>query len=352
MGLPSGIYNVEYAKDMAIARTRLQWFLTVLSLAIILTIPLFISSNYVLSIINTTGITLIAVLGLNILIGYAGQISLGQAAFMAVGAYTSAVLSTKLGFPFWVALPCAGIMGGIVGVLFALPSARIKGFYLAMVTFAAQFIIPYIVIILPSLTGGYLGMSAPAPQLGDIVIKDHQSWFYLIMVVTIIMTFFAKNVARTRAGRAFIAIRDNDLAAEVMGVNLLGYKLLAFFICCFYAGIAGALWGHYIRFVHVDQFSLMDSIWYVGMVIVGGMGSTLGPILGTVFMKVLGELALHGGRLLTPILPVSESAAGAWGSLVYGLVIVLFLIFEPRGLSHRWEIFKNYYRVWPFAYRP
>ncbi len=351
MARPCGVYDSSYAQDMAIVRTRWQWVLSIAGLILLFSLPLFLSGRW-LNLINLIGISLIAVHGLNILTGYCGQISLGQAAFMAVGAYTSGVLTAKLGLSFWVALPCSALTAGVIGLIFGLPSLRVKGFYLAMATLAAQFIIPALISHpLEGITGGIHSLIVPAPKIGGKVLSSPQSMFYIIIPLTALMTFFAKNLVRTGVGRAFIAIRDNDLAAEVMGINIFYYKLLAFFICSVYAGVAGSLWAHWMRAINPDHFTLMDSIWYVGMMIVGGMGSTVGAVFGVSFLRILDELTKILGSWLAVIIPAwAAFLQGALGPLIYGLVIILFLIFEPRGLAHRWEIFKNSYRLRPFAY--
>ncbi len=351
LGLPSGTFNRSYAQDMAIVRTRLQWILLIAGFLFLFSLPLF-AGGPLLNLFNLMGISLIAVHGLNILIGYCGQISLGQAAFMAVGAYTSAVLTTKLGFSFWVALPCAALTSGVVGLIFGLPSLRVKGFYLAMATLAAQFIIPMLIINpLGLLTGGTRSLRVPAPAIGEFVCRTPQSMFCIIIPIAALMTLFAKNLARTGVGRAFIAIRDNDLAAEVMGVNVYAYKLLAFFICSVYAGVAGCLWAHWTRAINPEHFTLMDSIWYVGMVIVGGMGSTAGAVFGTAFLRILDELSKMSVMSLAKTIPAwAMLLQSAISPMIYGLVIILFVIFEPRGLAHRWEMFKASYRLRPFPY--
>lgn len=349
--LPAGTYNVNYQQDMAVVRTRLQWLLLIAFLVGLLAVPSFASSHW-LSVLNSIGIMLIAVHGLNILTGYTGQISLGQAAFMAVGAYTSALLVDRLGIPFLVAMPTSGLVAGLVGLVFGLPSVRIKGFYLAMATLAAQFIIPWAIVhVRPDITGGSSGIVVSPASIGGIVLRSQDSIYYLVMGMAVLMTFIAKNLTRTRTGRALVAIRDNDIAAEAMGVNLFAYKLLAFFICSFYAGIAGSLWAHWMKAINPDHFTLMDSIWYVGMIIVGGMGSNVGAIFGTAFLRLLSELVMTISPQLGRLFPaLAANILAALGPMFFGLVIILFLIFEPRGLAHRWEIFKASYRLHPFAY--
>jgi len=347
MGLPSGTFNQGYAQDMAIFRTRTQWVMLLAFLALLFACPLFFGDR-ILTVLTIIGISVISVHGLNILTGYCNQISMGHAGFMAVGAYASALLTAKLGFSFWAALPCAALAAGIVGIIFGLPSLRIKGFYLIMATVAAHFIIIWVILQLYGVTGGADGMAVPRPEIGSFVFKSKSSYFYLVMIIACLATYLAKNIVRTRAGRAFIAIRDNELAAEVMGVNLWIYKLQAFFIGCVFAGVAGSLLVHYVAFATVDQFPFMNSVWYLGMLIVGGMGSTAGAIFGAVSLKLLDELVTIVGPILAAA--VSPQAASSLGLIMRGLVILLFLIFEPRGLAHRWQMVKSYYRLWPFSH--
>jgi branched-chain amino acid transport system permease protein len=351
MGLPSGTFSQSYAQDMAIVRTKTQWLLLLVLLIIVFTAPLYLSQS-LLAIMIVIGITIISVHGLNILTGYCGQISLGHAAFMAVGGYTSGILVAKLGLSFWAALPCAGLAAGIVGLIFGLPSLKIKGFYLIMATVAAQFIIIWVILQLYSITGGATGLSVPRPEIGGFVFESRASYYYLVMAFAVLATFLAKNLVRTRVGRAFIAIRDNDLAAEVMGVNVFRYKLLAFFIGCVFAGVAGALMVHYVTYAFTAQFSFLDSVWYLGMLIAGGMGSTTGAIFGVIFLKVLDYVVTLIGPPISAILPPSlaAQASAALGLITRGLVIILIVIFEPRGLAHRWELVKSYYRLWPFSH--
>jgi len=348
--LPAGTRNYSYAKDMAIFRTKTHWALLCAALVLLFTGPLY-WGNHWLSVANLIGITIIAVTGLNILTGYCGQLSIGHAGFIAVGAYTSAILTGRFGLPFLVGLIAAGLVAGMVGMIFGIPSLRVKGFYLAISTIAAQFIIIYVINHWTSLTGGFTGISVPPASIGGIVFTSQSSLFYLIMTVTLVMVYLAKNLMRTRVGRAFVAIRDNDLAAEVMGINLFQYKLITFFIGCFLAGIAGSLFAHWVGYVNAENFTFMDSILYIGMMIIGGLGTTVGPIFGVIFIRMLQQ----GVTFISPVMESTFSALPAGfttgiGPMVFGLIIVLFLIMEPRGLAHRWSLFKSSYRLWPFSY--
>ena len=347
MGLRTGAFHENYAEEMATFKSRRQLGTVAVLLLFLFVCPLFLSDR-MLTILTTVGIAVISVHGLNILTGYCGQISIGHSGFMAVGGYTSAILCAKLGWPFWAALPCGALAAGIAGLLFGLPSLKIKGFYLIMATIAAQFIIIWIIIQLRSITGGTDGLLVPKPTLGPIALSTKTNYYYLVMVFAVLATITAHNIVRTRAGRAFIAIRDNDLAAEVMGISLWSYKLLAFFIGCIYAGVAGSLLIHYVRFASIEQFPFMDSVWYLGMLIVGGMGSTAGAIFGVVALKLLDELVTVAGPIMAAA--VAPQAAASLAIMSHGLVIIIFLIFEPRGLHHRWEMIKAYFRLWPFSH--
>ena len=350
MTLPSGIYNTNYKKDMAIFRTWDHWVWLIGFLAFMCLVPLF-ASRAQLNTLIVIFCTIIVVHGLNILTGYCGQVSIGHSAFMAVGAYASAALCNELNFSFWLAMPLGGLAAGVIGLIFGAPSLRVKGFYLAITTLGAQFIILYVIMHLPSITGGVRSLEVPPPQVFGFEFDRERSYYYLALAVVALTTYFVKNLVRTGVGRAWVAVRDNDLAAEGMGINLFYYKLLAFFIGCFLAGIAGSLYAHYLQTISIEYFSLMDSIWFLGMLIVGGGGSVMGAIFGVVFIMVLRELTVKVAPIITKAVPVLGVEFGAaMGLLVMGLVIMLFLVYEPRGLAHRWAVIKTKFRLYPFPY--
>jgi branched-chain amino acid transport system permease protein len=348
LSLPTGIRSYTYAQDMAIFRTRTHWVWLGVLLALLFTGPLYWGGEW-LSVANLIGITIIAATGLNILTGYCGQLSIGHAGFIAVGAYASAILTNRFGFPFLAGLICAGGVAGLVGMIFGVPSLRVKGFYLAISTIAAQFIIIWVINHWTGVTGGFNGMVVPPASIGGVSLVSQASQFYLIMIIVIVVVFLTNNLTRSRVGRAFVAIRDNDLAAQVMGINLFRYKLLAFFIGCFLAGIAGSLFAHWTGFLSAENFTMTDSILYVGIIIIGGLGTTIGPIFGTLFIRLL-------QKAITLIAPIIEGAiptlpAGfttGIGPMVFGLAVILFLILEPRGLAHRWSLLRASYKLWPF----
>jgi branched-chain amino acid transport system permease protein len=244
------------------------------------------------------------------------------------------------------------VSAGLVGLLIGLPALRIKGFYLAAITLAAHFVVMFFIITFYGLTGGVYGIAAPAPTLGDLfAIDTPERYYYLAFLSAVLSTFFAKNLARTKPGRAFVAIRDNDIAAEVMGIDLFQYKALAFFVGSVFAGLSGSLLAHSVGWISPEDFPLMRSVWMVGMLIVGGMGHCLGAILGVVFIKGIDQIATALIPIIGRIFPnVMISLPVALGQIFFALAIMFFLVFEPRGLAHRWESIKASYRIWPFRH--
>lgn len=341
-----GVFDETYELDIAIIRTWEHWTILLVILGILFILPL-VASYYIVSLVNGILVTSIMVIGLQIVMGYCGQVSLGQAALMAVGAFGSTVLRLN-GLSFWLALPLSGIMAAIVGLIGGAPSLRLKGFYLAMSTVALHFMIIWTIQHL-SITNYFTGLVCPPPQIGGFVFDTEYRIYYIIMPTTLLMTFFARNLVRTKVGRIFVAIRDNDLAAEVMGINLFYYKLLAFFISCFYAGISGCLLAHWYMVVNTEQFTLMQSVLFIGMIIVGGMGSIPGAFFGVIFLRLLDEFVLYMTPVMAQKFPwLGMNPAAAIGVIAFGLVLILFLIYEPRGIAHRWEVFKASYRMYPF----
>ena len=347
MELPCGTFNQTYAQDMAVIRTKSHWGFTIFGLIFLFCLPLWVPPNYI-HIVNYTFIWLIAALGLQIAMGYTGLISFAHAAFLAVGAYTTAILTGTMGLSFWIALPASGIIAGLIGMLAGAPSLRIKGFYLALATIAIQFIIMWLVLHL-DITGSVIGLRTPAPSIGGLELKTDAQMFYLIAGMMVLMTFFTKNLIRSKIGRAFIAIRDNDLAARVMGINIFRYKLLSFFIACAAAGIAGSLWAALWGYVSPEQFNITMSLFYIGMLIIGGLGSIVGVFFGVFTIRALEELVGIASPSIAAIFPaIGFQPAAALAVSFFGLIIILSLIFMPRGLAHQWNKIKASYRIFPF----
>ncbi len=349
---PCGSFKVSYEEELTIFSTDFGRLWMWIGIALLFAVVPFISSAYLLYIINNMGIYAIAVVGLNLLIGFTGQISLGHGAFFGVGAYAAAILATKGGVPFFLAVPIAGIVAAAVGMVFGLPSARLKHLYLCIATLAGQFIIEFVLVQWESLTGGAQGIIVPTASLFGLDLGTDRSFFYVIFICFVLMIWIAVNLIRTRIGRAFIAIRDNDRAAEGMGIPIFPYKLLSFAISSFYAGFAGALYAYYTMAITPEPFNLWLSIEYIAMIIIGGLGSIPGSVFGAVFIVSLNEILSHITEYLMNV-GVSTGVAITIAPLrefVYGLAIVLFIIFEPKGLAEVWRIVRSNFRLWPFSY--
>ena len=344
-----GDFRVSYAADERIFETRLPVIGVVGLLAVLACVPYF-AGTYWLDVLNRIGIAIIGAIGLNILIGFTGQISIGHAAFLAVGAYGTAILGTKAGLPFWLPIPLAAVLTSLFGLVFGVPSLRLKGLYLAIATLAAHFITTYGVIHWESMTNGVLGFNVTPPKVFGLAIDSDERVFYLIYALVVPAVFFAKNLFRTRVGRAFIAVRDRDVAASVIGVSLYRYKLLAFVISSFYAGVAGGLMAYHSRIVFPDAFSLLVAIDYLAMIIIGGMGSILGSIYGAVFMTLLPEVLKLSATSLTGVYPNAFGLIASARDIVFGLAIIFFLMYEPAGLARIWERLRSYWKLWPYAY--
>ncbi len=402
-----------YESDQAILNTPTKKVMGGLTLVVLLLIPFgvipgldFLAKSDWLRILSTVAVFVIAGLGLNILLGLAGQVSLGHAFFMGVGAYVAAVLGgdpegLRLGFglPMWIWLPAAGIVAALIGVAFGPAAARVRGLYLAFVTLGLVFVGDYVFRNWVSVTGGAeVGRTFPPlqfrvwkedPPLIDFSVDS--AWFgipmtaeaksfYFFLAAALVFMLLAKNLQRTRVGRAFQSIRDRDIAAEIMGVDEVGYKLRAFGISSFYAGVAGALLAVHVGSVIPARWDLFLSVQFIAIVLIGGAGTVVGVVLGTIFVTVLPRLVqdltlwmqdvvLSGEGLIAKILdPIIATQSGDFGlintnpgtgpglsvfqlnQVIYGLLIILFLIFEPLGLYGIWVRIRNYWKGWPFTY--
>jgi len=344
-----GDFRESYAEDMSIFESPLPRVLLGFLLVLLLALPAF-ATTYWLDVLNRIFIAIIAATGLNILTGFTGLISLGTAAFLAVGGYATAALAGKAGLPFVVVIPLAGALTALVGLVFGIPSLRLKGLYLAVATLAAHYVVEFTVTHWDSVTGGVNGISVPAARVGSLALGDDKRIYFLILVLMVGLLFFAKNLFRTKVGKAFVAVRDQDISAAVMGVNVFRYKLLAFAVSSFYIGVAGSLLAYQARIISPENFPITVAIDYLGMVIIGGLGSILGSIFGAVFITLLPELLRLANDALAAHWPSAMGLFAPFKSIVFGLVIVLFLIFEPDGMAARWHHIKNYWKLYPFSY--
>lgn len=344
----TGVYHTTYRADLALRHTKIEYIRLALALAVVVALP-FVASSYWLTVLNQVGIAVIGAIGLNILVGYTGQISLGQGGFLAVGAYTAGILATRTGVSPLVGVVTAIVVTAGVGAFFGLPALRLKGLYLAIATLASQQIIIWLITHWEFVTGGVDALVLePVTVFGWTITGDKQ-WYWVIMAFAALATIVATNLFRTGVGRAFVAIRDQDIAAEVIGVDPARYKLLAFALSSAFVGLAGALTAYWTQILTWERFTLDVSILYLAMIIVGGLGSILGSIYGAIFMiglpAYLQQLSLRfqGDSFFVSNLPALQL-------LIFGATIVLFLVFEPKGMARIWQRIKDYLRLWPFRY--
>ncbi|MEM7546971.1 MAG: branched-chain amino acid ABC transporter permease [Pseudomonadota bacterium] len=342
-----GNLKSNYAADEAILRSwPLRWGFWA-AIAVALIAPQFMS-GYQLYLTTQATVYLIALVGLNILTGYTGLVSLGHGAMVGVGAYTTAVLANTYGMPVFVTIPAAMLMTVAVGLLFGLPSLRIKGLYLTIATISASFIIVFVLETWESVTNGDSGITIPPANIFGIEIVSDQQKFYFILPFAIAAILFGQNLFRTRVGRAFIAIRDGELSAEIIGVNLMKYKLYSFAIASALAGLSGALFSYMFLAITPTLFELPISIQLLAALVIGGVASTLGPIFGAAFIVMVPEIVkgvlglLSGGDMSW-----AEYTAPA-STLVYGMLIIGFMLFESQGLVAIWRRFWRFVNLWPF----
>lgn len=350
----SGEYKTDYKRDMTLYPLPISRFAVGLMIVLFFVAAPLLMSEYQLTLLSLVAIAVVGALGLNILVGYAGQLSIGHAAFMSVGAYTAANLVTKLDMPFLLTLPAGGLMAAAIGLVVGIPSLRIKGIYLAIATLAAQFIIEWIINHSPSISGGVqASIEIDRPTILGWKLDQAVELYLFLVTIAALAIVCTQNLIRSRIGRAFIAIRDQDIAAEIIGISVFKYKLYAFGISSFYAGVTGVLYTYYLGIASYEQFTLVVSIDYLAMIIIGGLGSILGSVLGAFFITLLPigiRLFMEniGSLFLEP--EALASIISQMRLIVFGSLIIIFLIMEPEGLNRLWINIRNYFRVWPFSY--
>ena len=346
----SGYFRTDYAQDLALTGTRFERVALSLFVVVLLAFPL-VASPFQLDLACQVFLACVGSLCLMLLTGYAGLISLGHAGLMAAGAFTVGILFRETNAPFWITLPAAALVGGVLGVIFGLPSLRLRGLYLAVSTLALHFVVVYLGGEYETRRGFSTGIMIDPPQLGGISISDGRAWYYILLAAAVLTLLLCLNLLRARTGRAWRAIRAHETVAEALGIGIAGYKLLAFVISSAITAVAGALFAYYRGFVSVEAFSLFLTIQYVAMIIIGGMGSLVGALLGAAFVTVFpyvietGLLALPGAQRYAGLLFAVNYAA-------FGLVMILFLMLEPLGLVGIWHRVQSYFLLWPFKQRP
>ncbi len=349
-----GVLKTTYEADMALYPLPVaRWAVGAVVILFFGILPLTLN-DYLLSIANLVCVAIVGAVGLNILVGYTGQVSIGHGAFMSVGAYTAANLANRLDSPWPVNLLAGGLMAAAVGAVVGIPSLRIKGLYLAIATLAGQFIIEWIINHVTFISGGVqASIPVARPRIGAMSLDSQRAIYYFLLVFVLLALLGNMNLIRSRVGRAFIAIRDQDIAAEIIGINIFRYKLLAFAVSSFYAGVTGVLYTYYLGIANYEQFQLGVSVDYLAMIIIGGLGSVLGSVFGATFitllpivirrlMEAFGGIIFEPGTLLNLIPNVRI--------MLFGALIIFFLIVEPEGLNRLWRNVRNYFRIWPFAY--
>ncbi|MEM7445160.1 MAG: branched-chain amino acid ABC transporter permease [Pseudomonadota bacterium] len=359
---PSGDFRSSYAADTTIFDDRFSRRFVVGLVIILALVPIptvfdlgfDVLSRYWMNLLVSIGYLSIAALGLNILVGFTGQISIGHAAFFGFGAFASVFIYETTSIPVFFCIPLAGVMTAAVGLIFGVPAARIKGLYLAIATLAAQFILQDFFARADWFSGGSHGSVARPLEIFGYSFRSVHAYWWIVLAYVVVLYLAATNLMRSRDGRALIAVRDHYLSAEIMGVNLTKYRILSFGIASFYAGVGGALFAHHNLFVQVESFTIFFSILFLGMVIIGGLGSIMGTIFGTIFITMLPEATeavaamLRGGAVDRAL--NLGSALNYLKEMAIGLAIILFLIFEPEGLAHRWRQIKAYWKLYPFSY--
>ncbi|MDM0106874.1 branched-chain amino acid ABC transporter permease [Variovorax sp. J22R24] len=336
------IFKTSYTQDIDLARHGGQVFWYSLLGAALIVAP-WALPEYWLAQLTFVLIYGIVGLGLMLLAGFTGQFSIGHAAFLGTGAYTQAVLN-NLGVPFPLALVAAAALSAAVGVVVALPALRVKGIYLGIATLAFGFIVEEVFARWESVTGGNSGLHVKSPKLLGIDVGSSESFYLVCLLVAVLCTLAILNLLRSPTGRAFVAIRDSEISAQSMGIHLARYKTLSFAISAALAGLGGALYAHKLSFISPDQFSILQSIDLLLLVVIGGLGSVHGAFLGAIFLIAMPQLIALGKDWLPPVVGQAPGLQG----LVYGLVLIAFVLFEPLGLYGRWLKIRTWLQLFPF----
>lgn len=346
----SGYFRTSYADDLALLDTRTRRYACAVFCVLLLVFP-FMAGPLPVDIANQVFLAAIGALALMLLTGFAGQVSLGHAGLMAAGAFTAGILFREFAAPIWVTLPASAMVGALLGFVFGLPSLRLRGLYLAVSTLGLHFIVVYVGGEYETRRGFSSGITLDPPGIGGWTLQDGRGWYFVLLACAAAATLFTINLLRSKTGRSWRALRSNETVAEALGVPVGRYKLLAFVISSMMTAVAGCLFAYYRSFVSIEAFSLFLSIQYVAMVIIGGLGSVTGALLGA-FLVVLLPYAVEWATGVLPLPSAMSGSVFAINHAVFGIVMVLFLLFEPQGLVGIWKRLQNYFLLWPFRQAP
>ena len=346
----SGYFRTGYAQEIALTQTRLERISLIIFVLLLAAFP-FLATAFYLDLACQVFLASIGAFALMLLTGYAGQVSLGHAGLLSAGAFTAGILFREFNAPFWVTLPAAALSGALLGVIFGLPSLRLRGLYLAVSTLALHFVVVYLGGEYETKRGFSTGITVDPPRVAGYTISNPRVWYFVLLVFAAAALLICLNLLRSRTGRAWRAIRMHETVAEALGIGVAAHKLLAFVISSSMAAVAGALFAYYRGFVSVEAFSLFLSIQYVAMIIVGGMGSLLGAVLGAVFVTLF-PYAIEAALMQLPNAQAYAGVLFAVNYAAFGVVMILFLLFEPLGLVGIWRRLQTYFLLWPFRHRP
>lgn len=346
----SGYFRTSYARDFALIDTRTQKAWLALFFVVLLAFP-FLAGAFLLDLANQVLLVSIGAVALMLLTGYAGQISLGHAGLLAAGAFTTGILFKEISAPFWVTLPASAAVGAVIGLLFGLPSLRLRGLYLAVSTLALHFMVIHAGQEYETRRGFSTGVLIDPPSIAGWSLQDPRDWYFVLLAASLATVLFSLNLLRSKTGRAWRAIHGREAVAEALGINVHWAKLSAFVVSCTLTSVAGCLFAYYRGFVSAEAFSLFLTIQYVATVIVGGIGSILGAILGTVFV-VLFPYAIEALMTVLGLAEYLSSVVFAVNYAAFGLAMILFLVLEPQGLVGIWRRVQGWFLLWPFKQKP
>lgn len=311
----------------------------------------FLGREYFVHIANLIAISCIGAMALNLLSGSAGLLSLGHAGFMAAGAFTTAIMAVHFKMPIWVVLPTAGVVGALLGFIAGLPSLRLKGIYLGLSTLAMHYVIQYGCSEYQFHGGFGFGIRIEDPRIGSLSLSDDRAWYFVLWAIVWVTGLYIKNLLRSRPGRAWTAIRNRDIAAETIGIRIGLYKVLAFVLSSVITSISGSLYAYYTNVASIDEYSFLLTITYLAMIIVGGMGSVLGSMMGAFLITLLPFILLYITDYFE-IAGVMKDFFFAVQSGIFGFVIIFFLLIEPLGLVEIWKRVRTFFQLWPFRFKP